>query len=172
MLLWFQTGTGPFSIRHSSPFQAPGSGISVWRSHLHYGIQGLWSRICCIHLGTRREWSPHCVIWLPIDRLHFKAISWFLLAGNVSHSSSGKQLTLNSRQGAKTRRPLGFSTYFWPVIHYHFWEPGVIGWNFFPSMFGHIFTSLNSITWHHKAGREKPLRKSPCFCTQMEIWHH
>lgn len=78
--------------------------------------------------------------------------------GNVSHGSSGKQLTVNSHWGAKTRRPLWFSTYFWPATHYSFWGPRVIGWEFFSSsIFRHIFTLLNSITWHHEARREKNL---------------
>lgn len=83
--------------------------------------------------------------------------------GNVSHSSSGKQLTVNSCRGAKTRRPLWFSTYFWPATHCSFWEPEVIGWNIFSSTFRHIFPLLNSITWHYETHRGKASKEKSLF---------
>lgn len=78
---------------------------------------------------------------------------------NVSHSSSGKQSTVNSCQGAKNR---GFFDS--PLISDQ--QHAIVSWGpevtcrdfFFPSVFRHVFTLLNSITWHQEACREKNLQ--------------
>lgn len=78
---------------------------------------------------------------------------------NFSHSSSGKQSTVNSCQGAKNR---GFFDS--PLISDQ--QRAIVSWGpevtcrdfFFPSIFRHVFTLLNSITWHQEACREKNLQ--------------
>lgn len=117
----------------------------------------LLSGICCAHLGTRRErLPPLCNSDSIATDFISKPFHDFFRSEGLP-SSSGKELTVNSPRGAKTGATL--------ILHLFLTSDTLqflrtwcymLGF-FFSSVFRHVFTLLNSITWHQEACREKIL---------------